>query len=475
MISYYYDSLKSRISKKELSLRVSGVWRYSDLLPIRNLDEVVSLGEGGTFLHRCERLAKELGMREMFVKDETTNPTGSFVDRGASVLVTWARECKCNSIVCATTGNLGASLSAYTAKAGMNCSIHIPKKVDLGKLYQMIAFGAQVEASKDYKTAMAKASESSRSDFLVTTSNPYLLEGLKTTGYEICEQLGWRTPDRILLPMGNGSHISMIWKAVNELHQIGLLEKPNVRMTGTQLTGTAPIVDAFLGGRDGIMSQSRTNFHAPDIGVEEPSLGYLAVRSMMESKGMAVTANYHEILDATRLLAKTEGIFAEPAAASTIAGLRKLVERGDVGRDEEIVCIITGTGLKDPETSRRLITRSMDVQPLLKTLDRRTMISGLGATKVALLEILETKESYGYEIWKLLGKEYEIKIEVPSVYQHLAELVGFALARKTKRRKVFGRPERTYYSLTEGGRTILSSIKGIPKDQLRDSRAHNKG
>ncbi len=460
LIRYDYRQVAEHLSRESLSRRIPSVWKYSELLPIRDLRHVVSLGEGGTYLHQCSRLVEHIGVKRILIKDETTNPTGSFVDRGCTVAVSKAVESGAESICCGATGNMGASLSAYAAKAGIGATIFLPKTLDIGKLYQMIAFGAKVELAPDYESAVARAEHLNRQSLLITTQNPYFMEGEKTTGYEIAEQMGWRLPDRIIVPMGSGGHLAMMKKALDEFSELGLIDPPTVKMTGIQAAGASPIVEAYNRNEDAVEGITNgTDTLAHDISIESPSAGDLALDAIRSSRGDCAGVSDKEILEAASLLAKSEGIFAEPAAASTIAGLKKLVETGAVDRDEEIICVITGAGLKDPAAARRFVKKARSVEIAIRSVEDRSLTTRLGPTKLRILEILSGKEAYGYEIRQQLEERFGTVVKIPVVYQHLKELEGIGLVRRSGVREVSGRPERQYYVLTEKGRISLERFR----------------
>jgi threonine synthase len=460
-VIYDYEKARERLTPQNLERRGRGVWKYHELLPVSDESKIVSLGEGGTFLHKCDRLANELRLKNLFIKDETTNPTGAFIDRGTTVEVSKAKEVGFKSLCCATTGNLGASLAAYSAKAGLKCTVFIPSGIDLGKLYQIIAYGADAEPAENYEEAFSKAAQLVGKSYLVTPGNPFFLEGEKTTGYEICEQFEWKPPDRIIVPMGHGGHISMMWKAVKELFEIGFIPETSVMMTGVQAKGCAPIVEAYERNEKTVRPTDKTQTFARDLGVKNPLQGYFALQAIRESRGIAISVSDKEIIDATRLLAKTEGIFAEPAATSTIAALKKLLDIGEIDRSEKIVCVITGLGLKDPATARRLVERVREMEKLIKRAEERKLTIKLGRTKLYILEILSTRELYGYGIWKEIKERYRITIKIPSIYQHLSELEILGLIKRDKAYKAAGKPERFYYTLTTKGKEALESLKKL--------------
>lgn len=449
----------SRTLRKEtFESRAPGVWRFRELLPFQSKTSIISLGEGGTYLHRCRRLSEKIGIRRLYVKNETLNPTGSFSDRGMTVSVTRAVEKRCSHVSCAPTGNLGASLAAYAARAGLRCTIHVTTDLDLGKLYQMIAYGADLRLQPSMAEASSMAMEKPPKGFFVSATDPFFMDGTKTLGFELCLDLGWRAPERVIVPVGSGADISMIWRGIQDFEKIGFLKDSKTRMTAVQAEGCAPIVQAFMKKHEKITPSQGVSTIAVDIGIRNPPLGDLALRTIRETHGAAVAVSDKDILEATSLLARTEGIFAEPAAASTIAGLIKLVEQGQVQRTEEVVCVITGAGLKDPNTARRLVERSRNIEKVISRREPKRLTKKLGETKIRILEILARRDEYGYSIWKILKREYGIFTKIPSVYQHLAELEIYNLIKRTKAESNPGHPERYYHAITERGRETLESL-----------------
>ena len=460
-VDYDYESIQDAVSREKFGTQPLGVWKYKELLPISNRSNVISLGEGGTFLHRARRIAEKIGLRKLFIKDETTNPTGSFIDRGVTIEVSKARELGFRTTVCGTTGNLGASLAAYSAKGDFKCKIFLPKRIDVGKFYQIITYGAEVEPARNFEEALSKAAELGNRSYLASPDDPFFLEGLKTTGYEICEQMDWKNPRNIIAPMGDGGHLSMIWRGINELLKIGILDRANVRMIGVQAQGASPIVKAFQGMALPVKPLETSKTLAADIDMKRPFHGNLAIQTIVQSKGLAMTVSDSEILHSASLLAKTEGIFVEPASASTIACLFKLVEHGEIHRDEETVCVLTGAGLKDPLSVRRMIQGRKRVQNLFERIGEHTVATGITGTKLHILQVLNETESYGYGLWKKLKELFEIHLSLPSMYQHLNELEMMKLIERTRIGREAGKRERCYYALTEKGKAILTGSVSI--------------
>ena len=460
MFEYDHEKVKEVFMSGEFKARTPGVWKYRELLPITTEGDIVSLGEGGTFMHDCPRLAREIGIRKLLLKDETTNPTGSFVDRGMTVEASKAKELGSRIITCGAKGNLGASAAAYAAKAGAKCRLLLPEILDTGKLYQMIAYGAELEPVRDYDEALHRAKASSN-EYIVSPASPFFLEGEKTTGIEICEQLDWTLPGRIVVPVGNGGHLAMIWKALNDLRKAKLVGDESVRMTCVQPQGAAPIVHAFNSNKTDVAPEVSVKTFAADIAVPAPLHGFMALKALSESKGSAISVTDREILKAASLLAHTEGIFAEPAAAAAIAGLAKAVRSGKIDRDEEVVCVVTGAGLKDPNAVKQHIDRSKMLDRLLRRAEPREFTLEVGGTKLSILQLLGKSPAHGYGIWRALADEFGVSVKLPSVYQHLTELEGFNLISRVRPKASVSKREIFQYQLTEKGREILRARRQI--------------
>jgi threonine synthase len=402
---------------------------------------LVTLGEGGTPLLRAARLGTELALDHLLIKDESRNPTGSFMDRGSTVLASLAKERGIKTCSCVTTGNLGASLAAYCAKAGIGAEIIIRPSTDRGKLYQMIAYGAHIETSSK---PVKKGGPDNRS-ISVTAGNPYILEGEKTTCFEIVQDLGWETPDAILIPVGTGGHLSMFGRAIQQLKDSGLIDKSACRLIGVQFIGSTPTIRAPRGKKH----PSPVEEPFTELEESEPIFRSEAVRAMEDSGGQWIETTARETIDATGLLARTEGIFAEPAAASVVAALQTAKSQGLIDADEAIVCVITGAGLKDTKAISKIAKATRQV--VVKE-DYPVARLQIGETKLQLLRSLASRPRFGYELWKELSSRRTIT--TASVYQHLGELEGLALVVKSGVVMARGR-ERVFYELTRKGSDLL--------------------
>jgi len=372
-IKYEQGELAEALRDKEWRNTPLSVWRYRHLMPISDAAKIVTLNEGGTGLHSCECLAEYLGLRELYVKNEGENPTGSFKDRGMTVGVTKAVELGVQSVICASTGNTSASLAAYAARAGLKCAVLIPSgKIAYGKLSQAMIHGAkviQLRGNFDQSLgAVLKLSEKHRSIYLLNSINPFRIEGQKSLGYEISDQLNQEAPDRIIVPVGNAGNISAIWKGFTEFHELDLI-KALPKMTGIQAAGSAPIAKAIKTGSLTIVPVSAPETVATAIRIGAPVSWKKALNAIRESDGTAETVTDEEILSAQKLLASVEGLFVEPASASSIAGLIKLVENGVIEKDERIVCVTTGHGLKDPDTAVKISEKPVEVDAEISAIE----------------------------------------------------------------------------------------------------------
>jgi len=355
-IKYDYKTLKRKFeSSLEASNQLS-VWRYKALLPI-SAKHPVTIGEGGTGLSQSNRLARRLQMREVYFKNDGQNPTGSFKDRGMTVAITRALEIGSKSVLCASTGNTSASMAAYAAKAGLRAVVLVPKgKIARGKLLQAVVHGAKiVEVGGNFDEALRRAKEiaaKKNGPYLVNSINPYRVEGQKTVAFEIWEQLDRKVPDFLFVPVGNAGNISAIWKGFIELKELGLTKRLP-KMVGVQAAKASPIADAYAKGSNTVIPWSHPDTIASAIRIGAPASWKKALTAVRESNGAVLKVSDKEIKQAQRLLANYEGIFAEPASAASVAGLRKARKSHLVKANDRVVCIITGHGLKDQEAVAR--------------------------------------------------------------------------------------------------------------------------
>jgi len=360
------------IDINELRKRRIGVWRYRELLPVGVEESIVSLQEGGTPLHYCLSFSDRL-KSDVYVKNEGMNPTGSFKDRGMTVGVSKAKELGFNRLICASTGNTSSSLAAYAAKAQLTAYVVVPSHaIALGKMAQALIYGAVVIAIEgNFDEALKIVRELSRKKgmYLLNSINPFRLEGQKTIAFEIIDELG-HAPDKIIVPIGNAGNVSAIWKGMKEYKELGVIDKlPH--MIGVQAAGANPIATMLNEGFEELHPIGNPETVASAIKIGNPVNWTKAVTAIRESEGFVLDVTDNEILNAQSQIANVEGIFIEPASAASIAGLFKI---GSEKIGEEIVCITTGTGLKDPdiiiETHKNKIQRVRTLREVNNILDQ---------------------------------------------------------------------------------------------------------
>ncbi len=411
-------------------------WRYKPFLP--EVARVVTMGEGGTPLHEAERLADKIGSGVVYLKDETRNPTNSFRDRCATLMVSNARDLKHSSMICASSGNMGASLAAYCAKSGLTCHIIVPKMVDMGKLAQMLIYDAVIEEHGEIVDESIERAESLAKEtgwYQATAElNPLVVEAQKTIAYEVVEQL--EVPDWFIVSVGSGGTIHSIWKGFKEMQALGIVDVLP-KLVGVQADGCSPIVNAYLKNELEPVAASKPITHALGILVRNPLNGGWALKAIRESGGVAVSVTDTEIFNAEQEIARFEGIFAEPASSATIAALKKLFDQGAIHKEDRVVCLITGSGLKATDVLQAL------------TKKRKTAIVGLEfSTKEKILRTLNRRDAYGYDLWKKLGKT----MTRAAIYQHLNELSERALV------VAYEMEGKKYFKITKRGKKVLHAI-----------------
>ncbi len=350
-VQYDYAAIKRDLTKEKIAMRKPNLWRYLELLPISDKKNIVDLQPGFTPLKKAGNLARELGLRAIYLKDDTVNPSYSFKDRPAAVAVSKACEFGLSAVGCASTGNLAGATAAHAAKAALPCYIFIPKGLEESKVLSSEVYGAQlveVDGTYDDANRVANLMANKYKWGLVNINlRPYYTEGSKTLAYEIAEQLGWSLPDRIIIPMGSGALLCSIHKGLGELNLLGWA-KGKVKLCGSQPIGCAPISNAYATGGDIIPVETPASL-VRSLAIGDPASGAEALKYIRETGGFADAPDDKEVIEGQKLLARTEGIFAEPAGGVAIATLKRRAASGEIGRDETVVVLITGNGLKTPE------------------------------------------------------------------------------------------------------------------------------
>jgi threonine synthase len=356
------------------------MWRYAPLLP--GGDDRVDLGAGMTPLVRAPRLAAELGLGELWLKNDTANPTHSFKDRVVSVALTVAKGFGYRTVACASTGNLANAVAAHAAHAGLEAYIFIPADLEAGKVVATAIYGPKLVAVKgtydDVNRLCSEIAGEFEWAFVNVNIRPYYAEGSKSLAFEVAEQLGWKAPDHVVVPIASGSLLTKIKRGLDELVRVGLIEGHSTRISGAQATGCSPVATAFKSGTDHIRPVKPSTI-AKSLAIGNPADGYYAVKASRDTGGAIEDVSDQEVVEGIQLLARTEGIFAETAGGVVIATLRKLAAAGVVRADERVVALITGDGLKTIEAVTERATPTMVIPPRLDDFQGQLELASSGA------------------------------------------------------------------------------------------------
>jgi len=383
-VVYDYAAIAAAVSREKIAAGPHTIWRYADLLPAAS-EGAVDLGVGFTPLVRADRLAAELGLGELWVKNDTLNPTGSFKDRVVSVALTKARELGFKVASCASTGNLANSVAAHAARAGMQSVVFIPHDLEAAKVVTTAVYGGllvAVEGNYDDVNRLCAELAGEHTDWAFVNVNvrTYYAEGSKTLAFEVAEQLGWQAPDHVVVPIGSGSQLCKVAKGFAELHKVGLLrggDPPPVRISGAQAVGCSPVATAFAEGTD-FVRPVKPHTIAKSLAIGNPADGVYALDVVRGSGGAIAAVTDDEIVDAIVLLARTEGIFAETAGGVTIATLAKLAASGVVRPDERVVAYVTGIGLKTLDAVAPRCQPTATIAPTLDAFNAAVDLRGVG-------------------------------------------------------------------------------------------------
>ncbi len=367
-VKYDYQRLADELSRQDIEAGPNSLWRYRDLLPVET-DDIVDLGAGNTPLIKADNLARELGLEELYIKNDTANPTHSFKDRVVSVALSKAREFGFDTVACASTGNLANAVAAHAARAGLEAFVFIPADLEHGKILSSAIHNPKlfgVDGSyDDVNRLCSEIANEFEWAFVNINIRPYYAEGSKTLGFETVEQLGWQAPDHVVIPVASGSLLTKVYKGIHELNKIGLISKPETKISGAQAAGCAPISNAFVNDTCDI-KPVKPNTIAKSLAIGNPADGYYALKTVRDTQGYLETASDDEIVGGVKLLAQTEGIFAEAAGGVTVAVLKKLATSGRIESSERTVIYITGTGLKTKEVAEDQAIEPTIINPTVK-------------------------------------------------------------------------------------------------------------
>ncbi len=378
-IEYDYEKIKENISKEKITQRNRGVWKYKELLPVSSEENMITNGEGNTPLTEAGRLGEIIGMENLRLKNEIQNPTSSFKDRAMSVGVSKALEFGAKTVVTASSGNAATALASYSAKGDLECYAFVPEDAPEAKLAQISLHGAKVvrassTGAEDPSYDLMKLGFENFDWHPVPSGgafNPYQPEGNKTMSYEICEQLDWKVPDWFIVPVGAGTLLSGSAKGFFEFEDMGFVDN-SPKIVGVQAEGCAPLVQAYKENTKPGEIQTWENPKTCAGGLVDPYPwdADTAIPAIKKSNGTAITVSDGEILSALQLLARTEGIFAEPSGVTGLAGMIKLFEEEKIEKTDNVVVSITGSGLKDQKTAVQLASEIPTIEPSLKQLER---------------------------------------------------------------------------------------------------------
>jgi len=363
-VHYDFPSL----TKDTFANREQTYWRYFELLPITDKSNIVSISAGMTPLVKAEKLGKAIGLNNLYIKNDSVNPTFSFKDRPAGVAVSKAKEFGLGSVGCASTGNLAAATAAHAAKAGLPCYIFAPSDIEHAKITQALSYGSHyiaVDGTYDDANRIAAQVGDSKGIGIVNINmRSYYVEGSKTLAYEVAEQLNWQVPDQLIVPTGSGAMLNAICKGFEELETVSLVNQVSqMHMNCAQANGCAPIVTAFKKNSTDVVPVESPDTVAKSLAIGDPGDGRYVLKRLKQFNGIAEESNNKEILDAILLLAKTEGIFTEPAGGVSVAVLKKMVEQGKIDKNEITVCYVTGNGLKATESLMEVLPKPEVMQP----------------------------------------------------------------------------------------------------------------
>ncbi|CAN5249759.1 threonine synthase [soil metagenome] len=370
-VVYDYDSMRGRVTREAVAAGPESIWRYAPLLPEPPGSDParrVDLGAGWTPLVPAPRLGAAVGLRDLWLKNDTLNPSYSFKDRVVSVALTAARALGYDTVACASTGNLAQSVAAHAAQAGMRSFVFVPADLEEAKILATAVYGPNLVAVKgtydDVNRLCGELTGVHDWAFVNVNVRPFYAEGSKTIGFEIAEQLGWRLPDHVVAPMASGSMLVKIDKAFSELVRVGLVDDAGWRVSGAQASGCSPIAAAFKDGT-GRLRPVRPDTVAKSLAIGDPADGYYALDAVHRTGGAVEDVDDPEIVEGIRLLARTEGVFAETAGGVTVAVLRKLVRQGRIDPDERTVAVVSGQGLKTLDATAHLLGPTFTIGPSL--------------------------------------------------------------------------------------------------------------
>ena len=374
-VTYDYDAIRKVISRERIERGPASLWRYHDLLPVEE-EHRVDLGAGFTPLLRANNLGKRLGLNNLYIKNDTANPTWSFKDRVVAVASTKAREFGFSTLACASTGNLANSVAAHAARAGMESYVFIPSDLEAGKVLGSAIYHPNlvaVDGNYDQVNRLcAELGDRNGWAFVNINVRPYYSEGSRTLGFEVAEQLGWRAPDHCVVPIASGSLFTKVYKGLTEFAKLGLIDEVKTRMSGAQAAGCSPVATAWQHGSMNFRPVKPDTI-AKSLAIGNPADGYYSLVQLKNTNGCAAAVSDDEVIAGMKLLAETEGVFAETAGGVVIASLKQLAEQGHIHPDEVTVAFITGGGLKTQEAVAGHVIEPLHIAPTVESFEERLL------------------------------------------------------------------------------------------------------
>ncbi|MBI5753717.1 threonine synthase [Candidatus Peregrinibacteria bacterium] len=425
-VEYNYNFIRQRLNLYALKNSPISALKYLTLYPILNLEKIVTLNEGGTPLHRCRNLSKKFGLKNLYIKNEGANPTGVFKDRGTLVEVTKALEMRAKAVCFASTGNMAASVSAYCTLAKIPCYVLVPEGTPIGKLAQTLSYGARIiQVRATYSECATLAEKMAKKyGFYLAGDYAFRLEGQKSLGYEIAEQLGWKAPDYVLCPVGVGTNISAIWKGFVEMKLLGLIDSLP-KIIAVQPENCNVVVKAFNSKSKKLIRIDKPDTICSAVAVSMPFDGPKVLKALKDSHGSAVSVSDEEVLMTEQSMAKEEAIFVEPSGALPMAAMAKLTAHKFFKKDDVVICVATGNGLKDPKSAVKIIPEPPTIDPDMHEVDnylkyKLYQIQSEGIKNKA--KILWKKIPAEKDLKKIIHNEFGIEIN-PQVLKTIIDSI----------------------------------------------------
>jgi threonine synthase len=369
-VVYDYEAISQTLTRESIAAGPKNIWRYRALLPVE--DEPINMDAGFTPLFQAHNLGRALGLERLYIKNDCMNPTWSFKDRVVAVAVSKAREFGLQAVACASTGNLANSVAAHAARAGLRAFIFVPHDLEQGKILGTAIYGPILIAVRgNYDQVNRLCSELAERfpwAFVNINIRPYYAEGSKTLAYEVAEQLGWQAPGAVVVPVASGSLLTKVWKGLHELSQLGIIGKVDSRLFAAQAQGCSPVATAFETGKP--VRPVKPDTIAKSLAIGNPADGFFVLNILRESGGRAVAVSDDEIVDGMKLLAETEGVFAETAGGVTVASLKRLAAQGAIKPDELTVALITASGLKTIEAVEEKVAPPITIDPTVTSFEQ---------------------------------------------------------------------------------------------------------